>query len=186
MVTSLFNGTEKFSDILWDNGPWQEFRNTQFDFSFEDTSVNDILIDKIPYESPQLMKSCSDRCDFESSVLLVFDKGLDITTDYILQMALPNAGIENEKRNHSDKAPLKSAWLVVHSPLVAYVALEVILGGKIQYEDLFKNTIDRRLCYFRRVSCAVKIYCCDFTDDCSENCTCLGHCSSSFSLKKQD
>ena len=42
------------------------------------------------------------------------------------------------------KATFKSAWLVVHSPLVAHVALEVFLAGKSNLRDLFKNAINRR------------------------------------------
>ena len=69
------------------------------------------------------------------------------------------------------EAALKSAWLVIHSPLVAHVVLKMLAAGKIQYEDPFKNAINRSLCYFRSFCYTVKIYCCDFTDDCPKNCT---------------
>ena len=62
-------------------------------------------------------------------------------------LTLPYAAIENEKGTHSDEAALKSAWLVVHSPLVAHVALEVLSAGKVQLGDLLKNAINRRVCY---------------------------------------
>jgi len=80
-----------------------------------------------------------------------------------LELALPQTGIENEKGSHSVRAALKSAWLVIHSPLVAHVALKVFPVGKVQLGDLLKNAINRRL------YCGLLLYCFDVTDDCSEN-----------------
>ena len=51
--------------------------------------VNDVLFDQKPQERPDIIKPCSDRCDFEPPVLLVFDKCFQIVTDNLLELTLP-------------------------------------------------------------------------------------------------
>ncbi|MDI6765196.1 MAG: hypothetical protein QME83_19520, partial [Thermodesulfobacteriota bacterium] len=73
------------------------------------------------------------------------------------------------------KAAIKSAWFVIHSPLVTHVALEVLPLGQFHLRDLLKNAINGRVCY-RQI-----IYCFDLTAVWSaDNRPCLDHCSSSF------
>ena len=132
-------------------------------FAFEYTSVNDILFDQKTKKSKEAMKPCPDRCDLEPPILLVFDKCLQIVIGNLLDVTLPYVAIESEKGAHSDEAALKSAWLVVHSPLVEHVVLKMLFVWKVQLGDLLKNTINWGdygvliICYF------------DVTDDCSEN-----------------
>src|SRR5271169_1743843 len=91
------------------------------------------------------MKPCPDRVDLETSVLFMLDKCFQIVTDNLLDTALPYASIETQKGACRMQAALKSAWLVVHPPLVAHVHLDVFFAGNLHLGDLLKETIKGRL-----------------------------------------
>ncbi len=100
-------------------------------------SVNNVLIKQKPQKSPQLLNPCHDRCDFEPSVLLVFYK-CSISPLTISCSWFTKACIENQKRTHSNEAALKSAWLVIHSPLVAHVIFKSSLPGRSNMKILLR------------------------------------------------
>ena len=62
----------------------------------------------------------------------MLDEGLEIGPLHLLQVSLAGLSIELEKKPDRCERTLERAALVVQTPFVAQVALEVLFGGKLE------------------------------------------------------
>ena len=69
-----------------------------------------------------------------------------VVIDNLLKMALPRTYIESEKGQNSMKATPKCTRLVIHSPLVLHVDLQVRSAGQFQFGDFLKDKIKLGFC----------------------------------------
>ena len=83
------------------------------------------------------------RGDVEAPVLLVLDEGFEVGTLELGNVSFARRSIKLEKEHDRGEGAFHGLRLVVRSPLVAHVALEMLLGGKVQRGELLEDAVDR-------------------------------------------
>jgi hypothetical protein len=76
----------------------------------------------------------------------VFDEAFQVNPFNLLDSCLARLSIKTEEQHNGRKGTLERSRLVVYAPLVAHVALEMLLGGKLQTRELLENTVNQGLC----------------------------------------
>ena len=97
----------------------------------------------------------------------------------IIRGILARLATKIQEEHDGGKRTLEGPGLVVQTPLVAHIALEVLLGGNFQAGDLLEDLVDRGL-----YTIALTYSCPSTINQLIANCLYLGHFSSfSFSRK---
>jgi hypothetical protein len=76
----------------------------------------------------------------------VLNEGLKIDPFNFPEISLARLSTKVEKEHDRCKRTLEGPRLVVQAPLVAHVALKVLLGGKLHAGELLEEMVDRGLC----------------------------------------
>jgi len=91
--------------------------------------------------------------DVQAPVLLVFDEGFEIGAFYFRNVAFARCSIKLEKEHDRSERTFECSPFVIHPPLVAHVALDVLLGGKVQGMEPLKDTVYRGSFAYGFVAC---------------------------------
>ena len=76
----------------------------------------------------------------------MLDESLQVNPFNLREISLARLPTKVEEEPDRRKGILKGPRLVVQEPLVAQVALEVLLGGKLQGSELLEDRVNRGLC----------------------------------------
>ena len=159
-IPDVVNHQKKFLHIGGMHGARQDLRELERNPPFEKRKGNEVLFHQEMQKSNQAGQSRPHRGDPQSSVLLRLDESLQVGPFQGLEVSLARLGIEVEKKPNRGKGTAEGSGLVVQTPLVAQVMLEVIFGGKFDPGEFVKELVNRTLFKMALASsCACTLNC---------------------------
>src|ERR1700693_421748 len=145
-VPNVLNHAKKLSHIGWVYRPRKRFRELQLDTALKACPGDDLLLHQKMQKSDNAGHSRPYRGDTEPPLLLLLDKGFKIDSFNLSNITLARFTIKGEEESDGCKGACERFRLMVQTPLVAHVALKMVLRRNIQAGKLLQDSIDRSLC----------------------------------------
>ena len=144
---------EKFLHILGLHSPGECVGEFQPDSFLEDSGGDEILFKEEVEKGNDGRHPRPHRRDVHAPVLLMLNEGFEVASLYLSQFCLARLSIKVEEEHDGGEGTIDCPRLVVQTPLIPQVALEVFLCGEFKWGEPLKDVVDG-------VWCTMVVTCC--------------------------